>query len=403
MRGLILFFYLMGIYSLVNAFECNPPIVKDVEYCIVQGADFTANIRRFDTNFKGENGYCYTQARMAFSPKGKGIFTCTSLMLNGMDVYSGMFYSISDDFGKTWGKFQTSSTIKRFKKADNTEQMFLDPSPVFHNKTGKFIILGASLSYTGKKHNANHKVAYSVFDETTNDFKPQKFLNLPYKISGAGCVQVHIEPNGTILLPIFVKDKPKDLSSVVVLKCSFDGEEIKVLEIGNKITHDVRRGVYEPSIIKSGNVYFLSLRNDKTGFIARSSDGLNFQEKVALRFDDGSLVGNYNTQTHWLENNGKIYLVYNRSGANNDHVFRHRAPLFVAEIDKQTLLVKRSTERAITANRGARMGNFGCIEIKPRQWAVVVAEWMQGKGGWRGVMKYGANNSIFMTEIKFNK
>jgi len=77
--------------------------------------------------------------------------------------------------------------------------------------------------------------------------------------------------------------------------------------------------------------------------------------------------------------------------------------LFVAEVDKQTLLVKRSTERAITANRGARMGNFGCIEIQPKRWAVITSEWMQGKGGWRGVMKYGANNSIYMTEIQFDK
>ncbi len=403
MKKFVLFFYIACIYSFINAFECKPPIVKDVYHSIVQGVDFTANIRRFDTNFKGENGYCYTQARMAFSPKGKGIFTCTSLMLNGMDVYSGLFYTTSDDFGKTWGSFQTSATVKRYKKTDNTEQMFLDPSPVFHKKSGKFLIFGASLSYTGKKHNNDHQVTYSVFDESTNDFKNQKILKLPYKICSAGCVQVHIEDDGTILLPVSVRNNPKDLRSVVVLKCSFDGEEIKVLEIGNKITHNVRRGICEPSIIKSGNVYFLSLRNDKTGFLARSNDGLNYSEKVALRFDDGSLVGNYNTQTHWLENNGKIYLVYTRSGANNDHVFRHRAPLFVAEVDKQTLLVRRSTERAITANRGARMGNFGCIEIKPGLWAVVAAEWMQGKGGWRGVMKYGANNSIFMTEIKFNK
>ena len=403
MRKFILFFYLICIYSFVNAFECKPPVVKDTFCSVVQGVDFTANIRRFDTNFKGENGYCYVQSRMAFSPNGKGVFTCSSLALNGMDVYSGLFYSLSNDFGKTWGNFQSSATIKRYKNPDNTEQMFLDASPVYHKKANKFIIFGASLSYTGKKHNANHEVVYSVFDESANDFKNQKILKLPYKICSAGCVQVHIEDDGTILLPVSVRNNPKELGSVVVAKCSFDGEEIKVLEIGKKITHDVRRGLYEPSIIKSGNVYFLSLRNDKTGFLARSSDGLNYAEKVALRFDDGALVGDYNTQTHWLENAGKIYLVYTRSGANNDHVFRHRAPLFIAEVDKQTLLVKRSTERAITENRGARMGNFGCINIQPKRWAVVTSEWMQGKGGWRGVMKYGANNSIYMTEIKFNK
>ncbi len=403
MRRFILFLIAFFLSSIIYAFECTPPIIKCTVNDIVKGEDFTAKIRRFDTNFKGENGYCYVQSRMAFSPEGKGIFTCSSLALDGMDVYSGLFYSLSNDFGKTWGSFKSSSTIKRYKKPDNSEQMFLDASPVYHKKTGKFLIFGASISYIGKKHNSDCQVTYSVFDESANDFKTQKILKLPYKICGAGCVQVHIQEDGSILLPVSVKDNPKDLTSVVVVKCSFDGEEIKVLEVGKKITHNVRRGVYEPSIIKSGKEYFLSLRNDKTGFIARSNDGLNYQEKVALRFDDGSLVGNYNTQTHWLENAGKIYLVYTRSGANNDHVFRHRAPLFVAEVDKKTLLVKRSTERAITANRGARMGNFGCIEIQPKRWAVITSEWMQGKGGWRGVMKHGANNSIYMTEIQFDK
>ena len=34
---------------------------------------------------------------------------------------------------------------------------------------------------------------------------------------------------------------------------------------------------------------------------------------------------------------GKLWLVYTRRAGNNDHVFRHRAPLFVAEFDTDKL------------------------------------------------------------------
>ena len=112
-------------------------------------------------------------------------------------------------------------------------------------------------------------------------------------------------------------------------------------------------------------------------------------------------IGNYNTQTHLVENNGKVYVVYTRRGANNDHVFRHRAPLFMAEVNKKNLMLKKKTERAITPNRGARMGNFGTNKISKNKWIVVAAEWMQGNNGWQGCMKYGSDNSIFATEIDF--
>lgn len=143
--------------------------------------------------------------------------------------------------------------------------------------------------------------------------------------------------------------------------------------------------------------------NDFDGYITKSKDGLNFETPKKLFFDNGSIVGNYNTQTHFLENVGKVYLVYTRKGANNDHVFRHRAPLFVAQVNEDSLTLKKSTERAIIPERGARLGNFGCSKLSEGKWVVVAAEWMQGAKKWQGCMKYGSDNSIFATEIEFNK
>ena len=53
-----------------------------------------------------------------------------------------------------------------------------------------------------------------------------------------------------------------------------------------------------------------------------------------------------------------MFLVYTRKGANNDHVFRHRAPLFIAQVDPGEAALIRSTERILVPERGARLGNF---------------------------------------------
>lgn len=87
--------------------------------------------------------------------------------------------------------------------------------------------------------------------------------------------------------------------------------------------------------------------------------------------------------------------MYTRTGANNDHVFRHRAPLLMARVDPEQLCVLRHTERMLVPRRGARLGNFGVTEVTPNETWVTVAEWMQPAG----VEKYGSDNSIFAVKL----
>lgn len=79
---------------------------------------------------------------------------------------------------------------------------------------------------------------------------------------------------------------------------------------------------------------------------------------VNWTFDDGSELGNYNTQQHWVTHGDSLFLVYTRKGANNDHVFRHRAPLFIAKVDPEKLTVLRATEQILVPERGARLANL---------------------------------------------
>ena len=117
-------------------------------------------------------------------------------------------------------------------------------------------------------------------------------------------------------------------------------------------------------------------------------------------------MGNYNTQQHWVTHSQGLFLVYTRKGANNDHVFRHRAPLFIARVDPETLRVIRSTERVLVPERGARLGNFAVTEVSERETWVTVAEWMQTWGPNIVIPpdnKYGADNSVYVARIVWDQ
>ena len=109
------------------------------------------------------------------------------------------------------------------------------------------------------------------------------------------------------------------------------------------------------------------MRNDERGYVTTGSDGLHFESPKPWTFDDGFLLGNYNTQQHWVTHSDGLFLVYTRKGANNDHVFRHRAPLFIAQVDTEHLCVIRETERILVPERGTRLGNFSVTSVDEKQ------------------------------------
>src|SRR5262249_5241277 len=151
-------------------------------------------------------------------------------------------------------------------------------------------------------------------------------------------------PDGTILLPVYHRAKDSPFARSTVLRCAFDGSKLQVLEIGDTLKRDVKRGLPEPSLAVSRGTYYLTLREADAGYVAVSKDGLHFGDLIRWTWDDGTDLGTYNTQAHWVTHSDALYLVYTRKDANNDHIFRHRAPLFIAEVDPEKLYLKRATE-----------------------------------------------------------
>jgi hypothetical protein len=370
--------------------------------------DFTLGLDVVAKLFDGKQ--CWVHPRAGRLNGSKDIvMTMSTLDLEGSDVFKGMFQIKSTDGGKTWTKPQKSEPLApRMETIDGVERPVAasDFWPRWHKKSGVLLGTGHTVVYTPDwkvTHPRPRHTAYSVYDPKQKEWLPWMKMEMPesetFANAGAGCVQRLDLADGSILLPIYYSPPGKN-SRVAVCHCSFDGRTLRYQNRGNSLSvDDESRGLHEPSLTAFEGKYFLTIRNDLQGYVTRSDDGLHFEPIRPWTFDDGSPLGNYNTQQHWVRHSDGLYLVYTRRGADNDHVFRHRAPLFMAKIDTEKLAVIRDTEVVLVPERGARLGNFGVTEISPKETWVTVSEWMQPEG----VDKYGSDGSVYVASIKWKK
>ena len=218
----------------------------------------------------------------------------------------------------------------------------------------------------------------------------------PIIAPNAGCHQQVVLDDGTVLLPVRYQQNSSNRNyTSVVARCAFDGKTLRYVEHGSEHSVPTRRGLYEPSVTEYDGAFFLTLRADDGAWVARSVDGITYSEHVPWKFDDGSALGSYNTQQHWVSLGGRLYLVYTRRGANNDHIMRHRAPLFIAEVDPQSLVVLKHTEQVIVPEDHATLGNSGVCRISESESWITVAEGrvIDGK-------RKGENNRVFLVKLR---
>ena len=341
---------------------------------------------------------CLVHARCCYAP-GFMIATSQYLDVSGIDLFDGLLVSISKDDGKTWSEFRKEEGLALVVEG-NLRTVGCDATPMYHKASKKVLLLGHTAQYekNGCRPAKNErKTFYSVYDEEKGKFSEMKFIAMPKGFEKCGCgsgQSVELE-NGDLLIPVYYsKENEPDLYYVMVIRCSFDGENIELKEMGNSLTMHIKRGLYEGSLIFHKGLYYLTMRNDQCGALAVSEDGLNYKDMQLWCWEDGSVLQNYNTQQHWFKLEDELYLMYTRRGADNDHVFRHRAPLFAARVENMRLV--RESEMAIIPERGARLGNFGVTAYKEGKAVAMAAEWMQPKG----CEAYGCDNAIFISVIE---
>ena len=363
---------------------------------------------------------CWVQTRAGALPPSKPgaaptvVLTMQKLLLSGSDVFYAIHSTRTDDMGETWTPPREHAHFRRDTHVCGLEQAVCDFWPRWHRKTRTLLGTGHIAVYqpdNSLSHDRARSTAYAVYDPATHDWHRWRALKMPagekFHNSGAGCTQRVDLDNGEILLPIYFKVGPDYRSAAMVARCSYDGTTLSYVEHGTELTVDVQRGFVEPSLAHFRGRYYLTLRNDEAGHVAVGDDGLHFGDAQPWRFDDGELIGNYNTQQHWVTHSDALFLVYTRRGLNNDHVFRHRAPLVMAQVDTERLCLLRDTERVIVPERGARLGNFGVCDVSPDETWVIAGEWMQTTApNYRDSTvceKYGSDNSVFAARIRWKK
>ena len=372
--------------------------------------------------------FIWTQARGAAIPDGNssyiGLMTLSQKLKSGDDVYYDLYQSVSADRGKTWSEPEVIPSLKIHNIGGGSRRSMSDMTAQWHGKSGKVLNIGKSFFYTDdlRPDRSRREVAYATFDPDKKEWGPFKTLELPghdaddklLTAPGAGCVQFCIEENGEVFLPIAYRSLTEEQyettsretfdvranmnnddigGSVVVVRCSFDGETLTFLEIGNSLTVKQGRGFSEPSIVNFEGTWFLTIRSDKSAFVATSEDGLHYEGLKEWTFDDGSLLGSYNTQQHWAVVKDNLYLIYTRPDGNNDHVFRHRAPLYIARVDPEMVAVQKATERVCILEDGVALGNFGVTQVSKDEVWVISSEYHRDDSP-------GNKNRVWIAKIK---
>lgn len=324
------------------------------------------------------------------------------------DYYSGLHVMHSADAGNTWSKPELVPSLDWRSTDKGVNIAVADVTPGWHAATGKVIVIGAQVRY-GKKgeqledESRAHQTAYAVYDPATKQWSGWKLLPVPddekFNFARNACSQWLVQDDGTLLIPFYIARNAKEPFQTTVMSYSFDGSELHYMKHGSELSLPVVRGLCEPSLARFQGKYYLTIRNDVKGYVTVSDDGLNYRPITPWLFEDGTELGSYNTQQHWLSHSDGLFLVYTRRGANNDHIIRHRAPLFIAEVDPKTLRVKKATERVLIPERGGEMGNFGANAVSSDESWVTVSE-----GLWNDdARKRGANGTTFVARVKWSK
>jgi hypothetical protein len=384
---------------LLSLFFVFPLVAKATE-----PPDFTVKL---ETVMKHDDGqFLWFHPRAAAMPGG--VMMTIQKHLKVSDYYSGLHFMTRDGVEGAWKGPVLPAELDWQKQPDGVTLSVADVTPGWHEKTGKLIALGARVRYSpaGKQLEdvkRSHQTVYAVYDPKTQQWTPWRLLELPaddeFNFARNACAQWLVQPNGNLLVPLYISKSVKQRFSTTVVECRFDGNELSFLKQGNVLRLEIARGLYEPSLTQFDGRYYLTLRNDERGYVSVSDDGLQFAEPKPWTFDDGAELGSYNTQQHWLTHSEGLFLVYTRRGADNDHIVRHRAPLFMARVDPQKAVVLRASEKIVVPERGAEMGNFGASAINANESWVTVSEGMFMKDS----AKRGAEGATFVARILWSK
>lgn len=343
-------------------------------------------------------------------PYDKEVFVLSQkLNINAIDCFSDVSLFRSYDGGESWDKAVQFDRLADVRLPDGKRFGFL-VSAMRRMDDNSILVLATRHCYNADNSldkETPRCVVYFYYEPESGKCTELRKLELPSP-PDAHTLAVNTQfefKDGRCLLPytIWQNSVKKFSACIAEIRRQPDGT-LTVTDVSELLTTDDARGFLEPSLCLFEGVYYLTLRNDLSGYVTSSADWKKFPAPEKLKWVSGEWLGNCNTMTRLVPLGGKLYLVYTRQGLNNDHVFRNRAPLLIAELDTVLKAVKPETEQVAVPEHGARLGNFTAVASGADSAYISVAEWMQTlEPDWHECWKcekYGADNRIWYIELK---
>ncbi len=384
---------------------CLSAVLLPLRFTAPEPLDYEVVADVVSSGYDGSMCWFHPRAGLVRGKKPQVVLTMQKWLVERSDVFYPLSHIRTADFGKTWtAPIEDMQTLGRRAEPEGMEVGVSDFTPKWHERSGKLLGTGHTVRYKDNRlaANAGRSTIWSVYDPARDQWTGWKALALPadsvFHSEGAGSTQRYDLPDGDILLPTYFRSKTSSLYSVAVLKCRFDGRELKYVERGNTLSYPTGRGYFEPSLTRFGNLFYMTIRNNDSAYVAVSRDGLHFAEPEKWKFDDGEDLGSYNTQQHWVKHSDGLFLVYTRRSELGANVPRHRAPLFIARVDPERLVVIRSTEKILVPNKGAQLGNFGVVNVGENETWVTTSEGMS-----KTAAGFGADNRLYVVRLKWNR
>lgn len=319
--------------------------------------------------------------------------------ISGSDVFGPVHWTTSKDLGHSWTKPEPIPGLDRSPLGDGWELGACDFVPEFHAPTKTVLAIGHNVYYRAGVLATPQRSRWPVYLTWTEEMGWSTPRRLAWDderstdIYTCGCSQRIMLPDGHVIIPFSFGPTGRLHRSVTSVKCSYEGRELRIQRVGTELVGRVKRGLLEPSLARLGARFYLTIRaEDDRGYVSVSDDGLNWEPQRPWCWEDGEPLIMSTTQQHWLTHMEGLFLVYTRRTPENAGVVRWRAPLFLAQVDRATMRLIRSTERVVLPVIGdgvndpkhvALMGNFQPTAINPRESWVTVGE-NRPNDGWRG-------------------
>lgn len=344
----------------------------------------------------------HPRACMLPDQDGKPFALMTLQEIGGSDYFGPVHRSVSTDRGRTWSNPEPIAAFGRESvpnRTDGLQAAVCDVTPQYHPASDTVLALGHVVFYKGGYFARNEQLArYPVYAvrNSDGDWSERKMLawDDPRRtfIYTNNCGQRVVLPNGDIQMSLTFGSRPEN-RMVAGVRCSFDGQELAIKQVGSELHNAVGRGLLEPSVTQFRNEFWMTIRaEDQRGYVSVSKDGLEWSAKQPWCWDDGSPLTMSTTQQHWVTHSDGLFLVYTRRDDTNQNVIRWRSPLWVAQVDTRSRRLIKASERILIPLVGdgindpdkvALMGNFNVTNVSAEESWVTAGEWMP-RNGYRG-------------------